>query len=106
MILIIDELCFEKISTQPFLHCEQSKTRDPEKVFLECRCPRLQLATFLFLPRAMQCGQKEAPDQLTLKLSHSVSKPAKPYLGEVRWYTCEAETVQFYRWYAISAPRV
>ncbi len=47
------------------------------------------------------------PDQLIHRMFHSVAKPTKPSLDELRRCTNEAEVVaQFYRRCAISVPHV
>ncbi len=51
------------------------------QVFLECRSPRLQLASSSFLPRTRRCEQGKVPDQLTLRTSRCVAKPAKFFSG-------------------------
>ncbi len=72
----------------PSRAADDSRSRERFQVFLECHCPCLQLASSSLSPRARRCGQKEFSDQLALRTSYSVAKPACP---------------QFHSWYAISA---
>ncbi len=65
---------------------EELRPRERFQVFLGCRCPRLQLESTSFSPRARRCRQKGVHDQLTLMASRSVAKPTKPSLGEQSRY--------------------
>ncbi len=62
---------------------EDSRSREGFQVFLEYCGPRLQLACSSISPRTRRCGQGKVLDQLTLRTSRCVAKPAKPF-----WMSC------------------
>ncbi len=71
---------------------DDSRSAELLQVLLLMGCPCIQLtSSSSSAPRVRLCRQSEVPDQLPIVTSHSVTKPAEPFLDHLRRYSNETE---------------